>query len=68
MKRKRRLSQQDLRLMGATPGLMANRVGPDGRARLEELTAESGGRSPFFKARRLTSRNEDTKDSEGSMT
>jgi hypothetical protein len=34
MKRKRRLSQQDLRDLGAMPGLMANRIGPDGSARL----------------------------------
>jgi hypothetical protein len=41
MKRKRRLSQQDLRDLGATPGLMAHRVGPDGqRARLEQLSPE----------------------------
>jgi hypothetical protein len=37
--RKRRLSQQDLRAAGVTPGLMAHKVGPDGRARLEQLTA-----------------------------
>jgi hypothetical protein len=39
-KRKRRLSQSDLRVLGATPGLMAHRVGPDGRARLEQLAPE----------------------------
>jgi hypothetical protein len=35
-RRRRRLSQQDLRAAGATPGLMAHRVGPDGRARFEQ--------------------------------
>ena len=36
--RKKKLSQSDLRLLGATPGLMSRRIGPDGHARLEELT------------------------------
>ena len=35
----RQLTKAELRAMGATPGLMAHRVGPDGRARLEQLTA-----------------------------
>ncbi len=47
-KRRRRLSQQDLRHAGVTPGLMARRYAPDGRARLEQLTAEASGRPPLF--------------------
>ena len=38
--RKKRLTAKDLKALGATPGLMAHRVGPDGRARLEELALE----------------------------
>ena len=48
MRRRRRLSQQDLRALGATPGLIARRVGPDGRARLEQLTAEGSRRREVF--------------------
>ena len=61
--RKKRLTWQDLRAMGATPGLMARRVGPDGRARLEQLTAEASGRRKDF-VRRLTSAGEETDASE----
>jgi hypothetical protein len=46
--RKKRPSQAELRAMGATPGLMAHRVGPDGRACLEQLTAEASGRPSLF--------------------
>jgi hypothetical protein len=35
-RKNRTLTQAELRAMGATPGLMAHRVGPDGRARLEQ--------------------------------
>jgi hypothetical protein len=67
--RKRRLSKQDLRDLGATPSLMHRRVGPDGRARLEQLAPESPQRrrEAFGQdfARRLTS---DSKLSEGSKT
>jgi hypothetical protein len=35
-RRRRRLSQQDLRAAGTTPGLMVRRYGADGRARLEQ--------------------------------
>ncbi len=63
--RKKRLSQQDLRAMGATPGLMARRVGPDGRARLEQLTAEASRQRKDF-IRRLTNSGEETEASEGS--
>jgi hypothetical protein len=40
-RRKHRLSQQDLRTLGATPGLMSRRIGPEGRTRLEQLTSEA---------------------------
>jgi hypothetical protein len=33
----RQHTKAELRAMGATPGLMAHRVGPDGRSRLEQL-------------------------------
>jgi hypothetical protein len=47
-RKKRRLSQQDLRSLGATRGLMSRRIGPDGRTKLEQLTAEASRRpSPF---------------------
>ena len=48
MTRRRRLSQQYLRAMGVTDGLMARRIGPDGRARLEQLTPEAPGRPALF--------------------
>jgi hypothetical protein len=38
MRRRKKLllTQQDLRAAGVSPGLMAHRVSPDGRARLEQ--------------------------------
>jgi hypothetical protein len=50
-RRRRRLSQQDLRAMGTTPGLMARRYDAAGRARLEQLTSEASGRPPFLRSR-----------------
>jgi hypothetical protein len=47
----RTLTKAELRALAVTPGLMAHRVGPDGRARLEQLTADGSGRSSFFTAR-----------------
>jgi hypothetical protein len=35
-RRRRKPTKAELRAMGATPGLMAHRVGPDGRARFEQ--------------------------------
>lgn len=64
MNHRRRLSQQALRATGATPGLMAHRIGPDGRARLEQLAPEGPERRKDF-IRRLT---DETKASEGSKT
>jgi len=51
-RRKRTLTKAELRAMGVSPGLMAHRVGPDGRARLEQLAPESFERRQSF-ARRL---------------
>jgi hypothetical protein len=64
-RKKRRLSQQDLRVAGTTPGLMVRRYGADGRARLEQLAPESFERRQSF-ARRLTQDSKDTPASEGS--
>ena len=47
-RRRRRLSQQDLRAAGVTPGLMARRYDADGRARLEQLVPEDSGRPSLF--------------------
>ena len=63
----RQLTKAELRAMGVSPGLMAHRVGPDGRSRLEQLTSE-GASARAFLARRLTNNNEatmDTNTSEG---
>jgi hypothetical protein len=43
-RKKRQLTKAELRALGATPGLMAHRVGPDGRAEVRQLTADA--RSP----------------------
>ncbi len=62
-KRKRRLSQQDLRLLEVQPGLQAVRY-PAGteRAEVKQLTAEGRRRTPEIVARRHT--NSGTTDSE----
>jgi hypothetical protein len=39
-KRKRRLTQADLRAMGASPGRLATRYSPEGRAEVRQLTAD----------------------------
>jgi hypothetical protein len=52
-RRKGSLTQAELRALGATPGLMARRIGADGRARVEQLAPESRDRRKDF-ARRLT--------------
>jgi hypothetical protein len=65
-RRKGPLTQAELRALGATPGLMARRIGPDGRARVEQLAPESADRRKDF-ARRLTRRDDVTKPSEGSI-
>jgi hypothetical protein len=51
-KRCRKLTQAELRALGATPGLMVRRIGADGRARVEQLAPESSSRRRDF-ARRL---------------
>jgi hypothetical protein len=59
-RRARKPSRAELRAMGLTPGLMARRYTPDGRARLKQLTPEARERRQQF-ARRLAN---DTADSE----
>jgi hypothetical protein len=49
--------------MGVTPGLMAHRVGPDGRSRLEQLTTDTRPRPPF--GVELTQRSDVNETSEG---
>jgi hypothetical protein len=56
-KRRRKLTQAELRALGATPGLMTRRIGADGRARVEQLAPESRDRRKDF-ARRLTGTDE----------
>ncbi len=48
-KRRRRLSQQDLRTVGARPGLVVTRYAPDGeRATVRQLAPEASGRPSLF--------------------
>ena len=48
IRRKRRLSQQDLRVMGASPRRLAMRYTPDGeRAQVRQLTAETRPQPPL---------------------
>ncbi len=49
-----KLTKAELRALGITPGLMATRIGPDGRARVEQLAPETPARRKGF-ARRLAS-------------
>jgi hypothetical protein len=66
MKRERRQpTQAELRAMGVTPGLMVHRIGPDGRARLEQLAPEGPERRRQF-AHRLADKTEATEGSEQS--
>jgi hypothetical protein len=65
--RKKRLTKQDLRAAGATPGLMVRRIGPDGRARLEQLAPEGPERRRDFIRRLRTDENAQA-SSEGSKT
>jgi hypothetical protein len=50
MKRKKRLTQAELKQLGVQPGLQAIRYGPDGeRVTIRQLTREaSGGRPSLF--------------------
>jgi hypothetical protein len=63
-RKNRQLTRAELRAM-ATPGLMAHKVGPDGRARLEQLAPESDERRRSF-AMRLTNQDDVNEASEGS--
>ena len=50
----RKRSQADLRAMGVSTGLMAHRVGPHGRSRLEQLTSEGSYKPSLFCAENQT--------------
>jgi hypothetical protein len=65
--KRRRLTQVELRALGATPGLLVRRIGTDGRSRVEQLAPDSGARRKYF-AQRLTRADEVTESSEESMT
>jgi hypothetical protein len=60
----RTLTKAELRALAVTPGLMAHRVGPDGRARLEQLAPEGPERRRDF-IRRLTNQDDVNEASEG---
>ena len=66
-RRKRHLTQQDLRAMGASPGRLATRYSPEGRAEIRQLTSDanpaSASRPPFGPG--LIGRGEVNKMSEG---
>jgi hypothetical protein len=62
--RRRKLTKAELRVMGATPGLMNTRYSPDGRAEIRQLAPEGFDRKRDF-IRRLTSPDEDTPTNEG---
>jgi hypothetical protein len=61
----RRLTKAELRAAGVSLGLMAHKVGPDGRARLEQLAPEGPERRRDF-IRRLTNQDDVNETSEGS--
>jgi hypothetical protein len=64
-KRKRQLTQAELRAAGVTPGLMVTRYTPDGkRAEIRRLTPERTNGSTF--SPRLTEPSDFTTDDEGS--
>ena len=69
-RRPRRLTRQDLRAMGATPGLVATRYSPGEageRAEIRQLAPEGPERRKDF-IRRLTSTDDVNQASEGSET
>jgi hypothetical protein len=66
-RKRRKLTQAELRALGATPGLLARRIGADGCVRVEQLAPESGARRTYF-AHNLTGTDDVTKPSEGGMT
>jgi hypothetical protein len=49
-KKRRQLTKAELQAAGAAADLMARRYSQDGRARLEQLTAEDSGRPSLFAA------------------
>jgi hypothetical protein len=60
--RKRRLNQQELRTLGAAPGLFGRRYSPDGRAELRQLTGEASRSRQIFSQSLI----KDTESTEGS--
>jgi hypothetical protein len=62
--RRRRLSQKDLRAMGAAEGLVSVKYAPDGRAVVRQLTAETNPRPPFGPV--VTHDREDGQDTQAS--
>jgi hypothetical protein len=52
----RTLTKAELRALAVTPGLMAHRISPDGRASLEQLAPEGPDRRRDF-IRRLADKN-----------
>ncbi len=47
--RKKRLSKQDLRDLGATPGRLTTRYGPNGRATIRQVVGEAKTGSLFLR-------------------
>jgi hypothetical protein len=47
-RKRRRLTASEIRAIQATPGLIVQKVSPDGRSRLEQLTAEARRQPPFY--------------------
>jgi hypothetical protein len=45
---RRKLTRAELRAMDTTPGLLSRCIEPDGRARLEQLTAEKSPGARIF--------------------
>jgi hypothetical protein len=65
---RRRLSPQELKALGARPGLVITRYAPDGeRATIRQLAPEGFDRKRDF-IRRLTSPDDDTQTNEGRKT
>jgi hypothetical protein len=59
-KRRRKLTQTELRAIETTPGLIVRRISPEGHSSLEELTPEVRSAKPPLFARGLTSNTENS--------
>jgi hypothetical protein len=64
-RRKKRLSQQDLRDLGASPGRLTTRYAPDGRAVVRQVVGDKSGSLFSCKAPLLQDRGRNTQPSEG---